>query len=456
MKKIWLIWIVAMLALGGYFGYRLLVNDADKTIFLIGEATDGHHQIEMACGSCHTSPFGGGELLQKACVNCHGEELRLAHDSHPQSKFTDPRNADRLQHLEARYCVTCHREHHRERTRAMGVTQPDDVCFHCHKDIASERPSHAGMAFATCASSGCHNYHDNRALYEDFLLKFGDEPAFKTAAAMPSRAAFAQKHPHLEASAPLPIDAADAGVAHLHGDAATDWAASAHANAGVNCSGCHRPAQRDARNGNTPPGDEWIEKPGVAVCQGCHAAEAETFFAGKHGMRLNPELSITLSPMTPAQGRLPFKREAAHKELTCNSCHGAHRFDTRQAAAQSCIGCHDDEHSRNFENSPHAQLWRDELRGAGAPGSGVACATCHMPRLETELDGGSRMLVNHNQNDNLRPREKMIRSVCQNCHGLAFSIDSLADDELIRSNFSGRPAQHIRSIDMARERTAER
>ena len=42
---------------------------------------------------------------------------------------------------------------------------------HCHLDIAEDRPSHEGMGFETCASAGCHNFHDNRGLYEDFLLK---------------------------------------------------------------------------------------------------------------------------------------------------------------------------------------------------------------------------------------------------------------------------------------------
>src|SRR5690606_41384064 len=82
----------------------------------VGETTDGHHQIEMACGACHTSPFGGGELLQESCVSCHGAELKLANDAHPKSKFTDPRNADRLDrkstrlnssHVKISYAVFC-------------------------------------------------------------------------------------------------------------------------------------------------------------------------------------------------------------------------------------------------------------------------------------------------------------------------------------------------------------
>ena len=58
----------------------------------------------------------------------------------------------------------------------MGVTVPQDYCFHCHEDIAVDRPSHQGLAFNSCAIAGCHNYHDNSALYEKFLYKHLDEP----------------------------------------------------------------------------------------------------------------------------------------------------------------------------------------------------------------------------------------------------------------------------------------
>ena len=79
-----------------------------------------------------------------------------------------------------------------------------------------------------------------------------------------------------------------------------------------------------------------------------------------------------------------------------------------------------------------------------------------MPRETVEDESGIYpVLANHNQNDNLRPNEKMIRSVCADCHGLRFSINSLADADLVRRNFSGRPALHIQSIDWALKRLEE-
>ena len=114
MKKIWILWGLICLALAGYFVNQMFIQ-AHKTDFLIGEASYGHYQIEMACTACHNEPFGGEEILQNACVACHQTELDAAHDSHPKKKFTDPRNADRLEVVDARYCVSCHTEHQHER-----------------------------------------------------------------------------------------------------------------------------------------------------------------------------------------------------------------------------------------------------------------------------------------------------------------------------------------------------
>jgi hypothetical protein len=63
--------------------------------------------------------------------------------------------------------------------------------------------------------------------------------------------------------------------------------------------------------------------------------------------------------------------------------------------------------------------------------------------------------VDHDQNDNLRPRDKMVRSVCLACHGLGFTLDALADAELVDRNFNGRPSVHVPTLDMVERRTQE-
>jgi hypothetical protein len=159
-----------------------------------------------------------------------------------------------------------------------------------------------------------------------------------------------------------------------------------------------------------------------------------------------------LPPMRPNLARLPMKSGAGDAELSCGSCHSAHTFDTRPAASTACLTCHDDGHSLAFVGSPHGRLWSDELEGRAPAGSGVSCATCHLPREPRTESSAEAVVVQHNQNRNLRPNEKMVRTVCLNCHGLEFTLDALADPRLIETNFTGQPARHVDSVGMAGRR----
>lgn len=441
---LWTAWLVISATAGGILWTTLTTTEADKTVFLPGATTHGHHQIEMACGACHTSSFADREAIQQSCETCHADALKEAKDDHPKSKFTDPRNADRLAVLDARYCVTCHVEHRAERTLAMGLTMPEDYCFLCHSEIGDERPSHEGMAFNTCASAGCHNYHDNRALYEDFLARHLDQPDTNHSGRVltSNLRDVAGQLPHypkdtfpVSPVAPDELQTDTMGADELA--VIAEWSASSHARAGVTCAACHG------------ANDAWIGKPGRDQCRGCHVDEADTFLAGKHGMRLNETvLGQKLTPMSPAMARLPMQPDAADETLDCNTCHGAHAFDAAAAAVDGCLTCHADEHSLAYRGSPH----HSDI-SASDPGGRVTCATCHMPRVAKDYFWTfDHHLVQHNQSETLRPNEKMIRPICQNCHGLQFTLDALADESLIQSNFRGRPTVRVESMELARKR----
>jgi hypothetical protein len=436
--SLWILWALVTLALCGWLGYSLLLSD-DNEIFLLGQTSHGHHQIELACTSCHTSAFGGQEVLQDACMNCHGKALRAAQDDHPRSKFTDPRNADRLAEIDARYCVACHREHKPELTGEMGVTRPDDLCLHCHANIADTRPSHTGMNFNTCASAGCHNYHDNSALYEDFLLDHADEAALLDQMRVPVRQPF---QPDMSSAALTVADIDIPATLSFSENIPSQWQHSSHARSGVNCSDCHN------SNDAEPQSSEWIEKPDHNICKSCHEDQVSGYLSGMHGMRL----AAGLPPMRPALSLKPMREQAADINLSCNSCHQAHDYNPVRAATESCVGCHADNHSLAYQNSKHAELWQQEISGTADSGSGVSCATCHLPRETHQQDGKDVVRVQHNQNHNLRPVEKMARDVCMHCHGLGFTLDALADPVLRANNFQGRPEVHIDSIRMAEER----
>jgi hypothetical protein len=420
---------------------------SDARLFLTGSSMSGHHQIEIGCAVCHTEPYGGDAVLQSACVECHGEALKAAEDSHPKRLFTDPRNADRLAVVDARRCVACHREHRPRTTRAMGVTIAKDHCFYCHAEIAKERPSHRGFAPEGCASAGCHNYHDNRALYEDFLVKHLDEPETLPQALLPRRN-WASVERQIKKQPVRALTLADRDAPRgltVHPRIAEDWAYTGHARGGVNCTDCHAP-----KSGETAE-RVWRDRPDETACRECHREEVEGFARGKHGMRR----ANGLPPLRPADARQPMRAAAHEKTLGCVSCHKAHRFDTRHAAVEACLGCHDDAHSRAYRASPHGRLWEAERTGRDAPGSGVSCAACHMPREAHQREGLTVIRVQHNQNRNLRPNEKMVRSVCLNCHGLGFSLAALGSPRLVARNFAGQPSRDIRSLRMARARLIE-
>jgi hypothetical protein len=422
-------------ALGGYFGAAFALPGADKRALLPGRTSRGHYLIEGRCALCHT-PFQG--VSTDACLRCHAAGLAASEDSHAPSKLADPRNQDRAAGLDALACVACHREHVPDRTREGGVTLPADFCAACHKDIGRERPSHVAFAFDGCAATGCHHFHDNRGLYESFLSRHRHEPDVLPSPRVPLRTL-----PVEPSALRVPVDA-PAG-ARVDAAVVEAWEGSAHAAAGVACTPCHQASDETAGT------ITWKDHPGSARCGDCHAGEVASFGHGQHGARA----AAGLSPLTPAMARLPMRAEARDSPVDCQSCHGAHGYDTRRAAVEACLGCHDDRHSRAYPASRHALLWQRETAGTAAPGTGVSCATCHLPREVTRTHGSDVTRVQHDQSRNLRPRDKMLRSVCLACHGLGFAVDALADGELTARNFNGRPAVHVESLSMIERRLGE-
>ena len=400
-----------------------------QTIYLPGPTSSGHHQIETQCAACHTRFTGATD---QACLRCHGEALREVEDSHAASKFDDPGKAAQLAIVDARSCLPCHREHRPEARERGSVTMAAALCVRCHAEVTTERTSHRSFTADSCAQAGCHNYHDNRALYRDFLARHRDEPPLLGFPHVP------QKRPSGEPAAAVPVDAPEAVSAEpTYAQAVEDWSASAHARGKVTCTACHQP-----KSGTTEP--RWSAAVPDAVCAGCHESQRTGWLAGKHGMRVDAGLTA----MSPARARLPMKRDAPAGEMGCTSCHGAHRFDRQFAAVEACLRCHDDVHSRTYRGGTHELAWQRELRGEAPPGSGVSCATCHLPRRQS----GEELTVEHNQNANLRPDDRMLRGVCMSCHGAGFALNALADAALVRANFPGPPAPSVRTgMDLIKE-----
>jgi predicted CXXCH cytochrome family protein len=409
-----------------FFGLPF-VGQGSQHGYLPGPTSSGHHQIEERCAECHTRFEGAAE---KACLRCHGESLRARNDSHAASKFDDPGKAAQLAVVDARSCLPCHREHRPEARARGSLTTTTTFCVGCHDRIGEERPSHEGLAADGCATAGCHNYHDNRALYRDFLAKHLDEPALLPDPKVPVPPSGLERPVELP-----PVDAPEAvTIEPTFNKAVADWQVSAHARAKVTCGNCHQAA----------PETQWRDQVADTVCAGCHQGERTGFLAGKHGMRTAAQLTA----MTPGQAHLPMRAAAEKRELGCTSCHGAHLFERRRAAVEACEGCHDDAHTRAYRGSAHELAWQRELAGEAPAGSGVSCATCHLPRRVA----GDDVVVEHDQNANLRPADRMLRPVCLSCHGAGFGLSALSDHGLMQTNFTGRPNPAVRTgMDLIKE-----
>lgn len=481
---LWGIWVAVSLTAAAYAAKTVYVS-GDRTVLLPGQTSGVHHQFEIACGTCHTSDNfedtnSVRKDLNKTCQSCHKEELDVSNDSHPRKKFTNPRMASFWEKVDGRFCTSCHLEHVPEETLTGGVTLAGDFCMACHsegeQDVRVDRPSHADLTYDTCASAGCHNFHDNRAIYEDFLVKHGKDPWLLDTQINEAAAAF-RSTPHAS-QAEIELYLADLSAVPQARDAEIEhhWAASAHAAGDVGCASCHA-ADAETEEEITAL---WVDAPGEAVCADCHRNEAKTFARGRHGMRRHPDIAEPRRPsdvlkslgvsdapdlminlidkyladpdapeaMTTTEARVSLTPDAHGQALTCNTCHKPHEQDVSFAAVEGCLTCHNDDHSTAYKSSPHFDLWTAELDGDLPAGSGVSCATCHMPQVIK----GDEIHTNHNQNDTLRPNEKMIRPTCMSCHGLGFAIDALADPALINNNFSGQPNRHIESIDWALDR----
>ena len=220
----------------------------------------------------------------------------------------------------------------------------------------------------------------------------------------------------------------------------SEWQSTEHAAAGVNCTACH--------GGGPTMSRAWADRPGLDGCRECHAGEVSGFLRGKHGMRL----AADLGPMRPEFARLPMRPKARDRELGCTSCHAAHAFDRRRAAVEACLECHDDRHSLAYLESSHYGRWKLEQARDEGEGTGVSCATCHLPRVRVANTAHPGVTVEHDQNAWLRPIETMVRPVCQSCHGVAYSLAAMAEPGLAMSNFLRAPATPARAIQMVRDK----
>lgn len=212
------------------------------------------------------------------------------------------------------------------------------------------------------------------------------------------------------------------------------WQGSAHALNDINCSSCHQ----------AESAQPFVAQPDYESCRSCHEQAVDTFLLGKHGIRLLEGQS----PLTPAMARLPMAATAQDQPMTCNTCHDVHSVNTVEASVDSCLGCHADTHSLNYARSKHATLFAADQSLPRPSAASVSCATCHLPRHSPE--DSAAIWVNHNNTYTLLPRDRMVKEVCMNCHGVEFAFNSIFDDALVEANFARPPEHTLQTFDLMR------
>ncbi|MDT8436130.1 MAG: multiheme c-type cytochrome [Gemmatimonadota bacterium] len=184
----------------------------------------------------------------------------------------------------------------------------------------------------------------------------------------------------------------------------SDWQASRHAAAGLDCAACH--------GTHTSAADiASLRMPGPELCGACHAERLEQFTAGKHAkawvalqaMPTTHAMPVALNLGLKGCGgchKIGLKSEAdlaalaeagaGYGRASCDACHTRHTFSAEEARQpEACQTCH-----MGFDH-PQWEMWssskhgvRHALKRTGAlPATAAAptCQTCHMPDGDHEV-----------------------------------------------------------------------
>ena len=412
-------------ALGGYYGAPFALPGADQRA-----AAPRPHlaralpRSSRACGACHT-PFRG--VSNEACLRCHEAALAAAEDSHPAEQVPRPaqrrprrrpRRA-RLRHLPPRARARSHPRGRRHAPRRLLRGLPPG-----HRPRAAEPRAPSP---STGAPRGVpplpRQPRALRGLPRPAPPRARGAPAPRVAAARCRPQGPARAHRRRVGRAAARRAPTAASSARGTG--------SAHARSRRRLRGLPRRARRRDR-------DDGMERPArprrlralprrtrsaasSAASTGCarppasrrsRRAMARAADAAR-GARRAASAASPATPRTPTTPARPRWTPASAATTTGTAAPTRLDAPLRSGSASS------------------------RARPRPAPASPARPATC--PAASTAPRGADVVRVDHDQNDNLRPRDKMLRSACLACHGLGFAIDALADEELSRATSTAGP-----------------
>lgn len=176
--------------LGGIIGLVLatalivfLSLESSENYISLGPMNTGHQ--DLSCVSCHNDAkgnlmqqvqsnishlvgtrnkgveFGTNDVTLDNCLQCHDRP----NDRHPTHRFSEPRFKDAIKNINATTCITCHKEHNKERV-SVAITSMN-YCMNCHQTLEIDNDpvdtSHKELIedkkWSTCIQ--CHDFHGN-------------------------------------------------------------------------------------------------------------------------------------------------------------------------------------------------------------------------------------------------------------------------------------------------------
>lgn len=360
-------------------------------LFRPGEVFPSHQRFQDACSACHVRWQGPDP---GKCVSCHANVMIF--NSHSALKLEAPLRVEVDEKYKIFTCVSCHREHISDDLGGASYTGKPAMCMDCHP-AADLRSDHQTYDSRSCIKDACHSYHVNISRY-DFSKSAKArllEKSWKPALPKPGKIELAEPDA-LEKMKQSDFYKANPAIAAKH-------SMSPHANTVATCARCHRATGK------------LLAKPSLKVCAECHATQFHGYSSGAHG-----------AARARDAGRFATQRE----DVGCGSCHDTHTLILSSARREACKKCHDSKHVINYEKSGHYRYLSDPVF-ALKPVTGVDCAGCHMPKLD-EL-GGYTM---HNESYSASQKRIMAIMVCDRCHGMKFSLESLYDPDVTSYNFT--------------------
>ena len=359
-------------------------------VFRPGQVFSGHQRFQDACQACHL-PWSGPDPGK--CVSCHANVMMF--NTHSDAKLEAPLRVEVDEKYRKYTCVNCHREHISDDLAGALYTGKPAMCMDCHP--AYLRSDHQAHDSRSCVQDSCHSYHINISRAD-----FGKDSRARLL--LKTRAPARPKPAKVATPTPEALEQMRRSAFYNENPVyAAKHSISAHATTEATCQRCHTSSGK------------LVEKPSLKVCAECHPTQFYGFSSGGHG-----------AARARDAGRFSTPRE----NVGCGSCHDTHSLLLGSARREACKRCHDSKHTLNYEKSGHYRYISDPVF-ALKPVTGVDCAGCHMPKLE-ELNGHTM----HNESYSSSRKRIMAVMVCDRCHGMKFSLESLYDPDVISYNFT--------------------